>query len=346
VLDHFGVAFTLDLTGAQITAVEPLVEALGGLYKMKRLRIGDNPMSAEDIETLVAFMRRFNAKNGPSWVEVGGDPALAAMTTRSACHPHSKWGCVCAERARVHVVKHLKAHDAKDIYLWEVSNGFWAQPKTQPKTPKMCAQEASPERGAGPSLRPPLGLPPPRPPMPEVTPPPPPRSPPGLPPPPPPTPPPPHHRPPPPSCTPNQVEQPPRNIAEELEMLAKFRARWRSALDASLTVQIDGKSFAVVVSSGHYSLMDIVRSEGEGETVDPFGRPLGREVQLLPAAACLQGVARRTVVAQGGSYLNIDQGELVVLNMRRCEMETGKVWVAARTADSDFLWFELSDAGV
>ena len=77
VLKEFSIAFTLDLTGAQINAaVEPLVEALGGLYKMKRLRIGDNLLHAEDIEKLVSAMRRSNANNGPTWIEVGCDPAL------------------------------------------------------------------------------------------------------------------------------------------------------------------------------------------------------------------------------------------------------------------------------
>ena len=49
VLKEFSIAFTLDLTGAQINAVEPLVEALGGLYKMKRLRVGKNSLKLEDI---------------------------------------------------------------------------------------------------------------------------------------------------------------------------------------------------------------------------------------------------------------------------------------------------------
>ena len=76
VLKEFSVVYTLDLTGAHFNDVEPLVEALGGLYKMKRLRIGDNLFNLEDIEKLVSAMRRSNANNGPTWIEVGCDPAL------------------------------------------------------------------------------------------------------------------------------------------------------------------------------------------------------------------------------------------------------------------------------
>ena len=127
-------------------------------------------------------------------------------------------------------------------------------------------------------------------------------------------------------------------------MLADCRARWRGALDANLTVQIESKTYALV-HAGRFALLDAEASETAGKLVDPFGGELPRDTQLVPAAARLRGVALRTVVAQG-SYLNVDHGEPVFLNLRRCELEDGKVWTAARTADSDFLWFELSDAGV
>ena len=118
----------------------------------------------------------------------------------------------------------------------------------------------------------------------------------------------------------------------------------RGALGSIFKVQIAAKTFAVA-HAGCFCLLDAEASEAAGKLVDPFGGEISRDARLVPAAARLRGRALRTVAAQG-SYLNVDRGEPLVLNLRCCELEAGKVWVAARTVDSTFLWLELSDAGL
>ena len=140
---------------------------------------------------------------------------------------------------------------------------------------------------------------------------------------------------------------PPRGIAEHLEKYVTSRAHWRRALDAGARVQSEGRSFAVVVSSG-FALLDIEISEARGALVAAFGCGLGRQAQLLPAASAerIYGNALRTVVGEG-SYLSVEQGERVEICARRVVLEAGKTWVPAKTKDSEFfLWMDLADAGV
>ena len=219
-----------------------------------------------------------------------------------------------------------------DTYHWEIIQGFWDDAKTDDaKKTRPKQKEDSPERT---TFRPPPGL---LPPMPSEPPP----SPPHV------------QRPPPPTCTPKHAERhvvpPLRGIADHLEKYVTSRAHWRRALDAGARVQSEGRSFAVVVSSGRFVLLDIEMSEAREELVDAFGCGLGRHSQLLPgdaSAGRFFGTAMRTVVGKG-SYLNVEQGEHVEICARRVVLEAGKAWVAAKTEGSEFfLWLDLADAGL
>ena len=111
-------------------------------------------------------------------------------------------------------------------------------------------------------------------------------------------------------------------------------------------MQVDGKTYAVVVSSGRFALLDTDESDGREQLVDAFGRSLGRDARLMRDAEMFFGTALRTVDGEEGSYLGVEQGERAEF-CARCEVVGNIVWIAARkVGDSVFLWLDLADAGV